>query len=399
MSAWFWLLVFAAVIVLFGLWWRYQRARAVPTPIDYGKESSKASVVFLTFDAEPVFNRLDMSYQGQGKEWQEGMRAVGRRMAASRVRLVYFVHGTFVGNDPLGVAAMLSQVMPGVAKGLGKKLQLLSKRQSDALAKDLGNYLNPYVELYQTALAADTLRAINFGWSSANHHVARLRGALELAVQLQRDKDEYHLGPMDRVLLHGHSHAGQLFALLTQLIEHPPLRKELAPAFEKLGFLPDLLRETFRTIAGMPIDFVTFGTPPRYRWYLSPSSRLLHFINHRGDDARGPGIEGILHTRGGDYIQQYGISGTDWQPTSKRERELNRQLDRYLGVGTSLRQWQENAGFRMRTHATGLNLLVDYRDGAKLVMPNAIKTFFGHGVYTRYDAMLYNSRKIVEYFY
>jgi hypothetical protein len=53
-------------------------------------------------------------------------------------------------------------------------------------------------------------------WSSENHHVGRLEGALGLVRALATHAE---LGaPRGRILILGHSHAGQVFALVTQLL-------------------------------------------------------------------------------------------------------------------------------------------------------------------------------------
>jgi len=107
---------------------------------------------------------------------------------------------------------------------------------------------------------------------------------------------------------------------------------------------------------------------------------------------------GILHTRDGDYIQQYGISGTDILATTKIEREINRDLNELFGGGFDWRMWRENIKHRLRLHGKGLNLLIDYQDASR-TKPNCLKTFFGHGIYTKYETMLFNTRKICEHFY
>ncbi len=53
-----------------------------------------------------------------------------------------------------------------------------------------------------------------FNWSSENHHIGRADGAIRLLDELASLK----LQPTQRVLLFGHSHAGNVFALMTNLL-------------------------------------------------------------------------------------------------------------------------------------------------------------------------------------
>jgi hypothetical protein len=52
----------------------------------------------------------------------------------------------------------------------------------------------------------------------------------------------------------------------------------------------------------------------------------------------------------------------------------------------------------MRVHPSGRTMLVDYQDQSSVV-PNFFQTLFGHGIYTHYEVMLFNTRLITDQLY
>jgi hypothetical protein len=125
---------------------------------------------------------------------------------------------------------------------------------------------------------------------------------------------------------------------------------------------------------------------------------LVHIVNHRGRDPEGGTPFGALVTKAGDYVQQFGVSGSDTLALSRRERRLNAALDVALGRGFSLTAWAVNLRNRRRLPTVGFTYLTDFRDASPL-QPNFHKTAFGHGVYTRYHTMLFLHRLIAVHFY
>ena len=166
--------------------------------------------------------------------------------------------------------------------------------------------------------------------------------------------------------------------------------------FRSEDTLSDLL--SYRnSIKNLPIDFVTLGSPHRYCWDLSPRQRLLHIINHRGKVEDINPYKGIFTTQGGDYIQLWGIEGSDGISPLKDHVQINKDLQDLLGAGFNLSQWSENVGQGRRVAEQGNTLLVDYGDNGKTL--NLLKTGLGHIVYTRYKTMLFNLEKIADQFY
>jgi hypothetical protein len=145
-------------------------------------------------------------------------------------------------------------------------------------------------------------------------------------------------------------------------------------------------------------DFVTLGMPPRYVWSLNQNMGLLHLINHRGNTHKAGSVRGILHTVDGDYVQQAGIRGTDIAATVPKLRVANQKLNDILDGGPDIKRWISDVRVKNRIPRFGYTYLIDYRDQSE-GMPNLLKTVFGHGVYTEYRFMEFNTRVICDHFY
>jgi hypothetical protein len=143
---------------------------------------------------------------------------------------------------------------------------------------------------------------------------------------------------------------------------------------------------------------VTLGGPLRYPFAVTDRMRLLHLVNHRGKGELAENMLNLWTTAGGDYIQQWGCPGSDTLATTHKERAINRKLDALLGKGIDTRVWVHTVATKLRVGDVGQTLLVDYGDqgGFKI---NCIPTVFGHGIYTRYRVMLFNTELICRYFY
>ncbi len=324
------------------------------------------------------------------------MQACGGAIQSSGVRQITLVHGTFVGDDPVGVVEVLKKVYPTISKSLAASIRRIIKRQADHLLADNGNFTEDYASILGEATAIPCER---FHWSSENHHLGRLMGAARLASYIADVIIKKQVHSSQRILLLGHSHAGQVFALLAQLLEYEQFGYRLLEVLQDGGVDIVQLNANLATIRQISLDFTTFGCPVVYSWPDSGYYRLLHITNHRGSSHRSGGLRGILTTREGDYIQQLGILGTDAIAVTPQERKLNKKLDDLFGSGRDLKKWRENLKKRMRVSPHGKTFLINYGDESKSRIPNFVSSFFGHGIYTRYEVMLYNLRIITEYFY
>ena len=346
----------------------------------------------------PTFDRKHPKFDHQSQGWRRVAKKVGRQLAKGGVHTVFYSHGTFVGNDPIGVTKVIQDLHPEIGRQLASLASRLIKRGNDWLAKDLGNFPSDYIQLCRESFGAG-VHFETYRWSSANNHLARLEGAIELSTTLAAAVTQDFDRQRHRLLLIGHSHAGQVFALFTQLMGDSGLRAQLHELILKEGLMPrQRLADTRGALHQVKIDFVTLGTPPVYPWSLGSNHRLLHIINHRGEAPVGGSLSGLLVTKTGDYIQQYGASGSDILALTKRERQLNVILDDILGRGISMTGWINNLVNQRRLPTQGFTYLVDFKDNSRL-RPNFLSTFMGHGVYTRYDSMLYLHRLIAQFFY
>jgi hypothetical protein len=326
-------------------------------------------------------------------EWRVEMADLGERMRGGGVRVVVFAHGSFVGDDPIAMARTVEDAVP-VLPDIGRALRGFTRSQVSRYLGDLSNFSRAYVETFAGATGVD---ALEFTWSGENHHAARVQAA----VRLSRTLALYGGGalrPADRVLLIGHSHAGQVFAALSQLVARAHGYEELVDAARARGEDVQALEDHLAILRRCAIDVVTFGTSPRYGWAPGAGFRLLHVVNHRGASPRAPSLRGLFHTRQGDYVQQLGAHGSDLPASTAREREINARLDRVLGVGSNLRVWLRNVAQGLRVSPHGHTVLVDYGDGAGK-LPNFWATGFGHAAYTRRHAMLFHVRLVVNHFY
>ena len=124
------------------------------------------------------------------------------------VDAVWFVHGTFAGNDALGWFGQLERLIPAagpVLKNFGKKL-------TDVLAGDSGNFTPAFIDLIDVPVPTR-----RFVWSGENTHSGRSKAAIELLDELLQRADSE-----SRVMLWGHSHAGNVAALISNLLAAEP---------------------------------------------------------------------------------------------------------------------------------------------------------------------------------
>ena len=84
--------------------------------------------------------------------------------------------------------------------------------------------------------------------------------------------------------------------------------------------------------------------------------------------------------------------------STTKERRLNERLSQILGDTTNLILWRRNVSTKLRVPPHGITHLIDYKDRSR-IFPNCISTVFGHGVYTTYEAMLFNTDLICKSLY
>lgn len=320
-------------------------------------------------------------------EWRSAMSEIGDRLRRDGVVAVVFAHGSFVGTDPLSALGSVERAHPR-GRALAKALRRRTRSYVDRMLGDLGNFGPSYVRLFEQAIGG-TIPCTSFVWSSENHHLGRLEGALSLLRVLATHAE---LGaPRGRILVLGHSHAGQVFALLTQLLSRSLAAEaivDVARARElDVGAL-DVDRDMLDRFA---LDFVTFGAPARYAWSDLPSVRSLHVVHGRG--ATEPLRQRIV---GDDWVRRLGGTGSDFPALATSDRRINASLDAALGPGFAPTELLR----AMRAESTmpphGELVLVDYRSEG---LSSLLSSGLGHGVYTRLDAMLFHASLVASRLY
>ena len=367
---------------------------------------------------------------GEGRQL---MQSLGRKLDEARVRHVVLAHGTLAGTDALGILGHIDQFLPDVARSLGD----LRKRIVDSVAGDVGNYSKAYAQEFARSIAvpgrvpSDSERANilvhRFLWSSANHHLGRAWAAVKLLNELL----SIELSPHDRILLWGHSHAGNVFAIVSNLLggsDDDRVRfftslPESLPDSDELKGPSDIVRAWLADSAktrrlAESIDLVTFGTPIRYGWETGGYTRLLHFVNHRPSlgmpawQAKYPNtVEQIgraLLGEVGDYVQQTFIAGTDFSPSilSRKERRANKALGDLLEPDSRRRDLLTRLQTGPRVAADGTTLLVDYQAAeqtkGEITEENVeigARHLAGHGVYTTLAWLSFHLGEVVKRLY
>lgn len=343
------------------------------------------------------------------------------------------VPGTFMGDDPLALSEILSAVadeaswLKKLLAPLAQQLKQRTKPLTDRITKDIGNYSADFCARFQGLVGADPLVALlDPMWTGQNHHLARA----DLAVRLLCELDELQPAPQQHVLLWGHSHAGNGFAILSNLLANDPDAVErffaAGPAQE-----PHWKRARhilYRSATPHPwarsVLMAAFGTPVRYGWDVMGYRHLVHVLHHRDyDDQDSPfrtrplfpphSAPDVLNARYGDWVQAFGIAGTD--VASPPSIDANRKLAAVLEFGLdepeyhldtllikpdSLRTLCERWKAGTRCHADGLNLLVEYEPcGRRTPLATPIEeSVLGHGVATTIDWLPAHLNLVMEAF-
>ena len=349
----------------------------------------------------------------QTREFAATMGRVVDRLRDADIRTIYLVHGTFVGNDALGWVRKLRSIWPVPSEWL----QQLQKQLADGLARDAGNYTLAFADGFERALnqtGQSSLRVRLFRWSGENHHLGRA----DAAVRLLHELDE--LGDANgRVLIWGHSHGGNVLALLTNLLgadretlqaffhaarsyyRWPGTRRVDQPIWRQMQ---RLLRSGKQRTRGERLDIVTFGTPIRYGWDRAGYARLAHVVNHRPQPdlrpdraAFPPSVGDVLEAAHGDCVQQLGIAGTNWPPTvaSWRAWVADSRLNELLQPGIRARDLLARLRVGLRVADEGRNLLVDYGRVASSVVGHHA----GHAVYTLPDWLAFHADLVSSQLY
>lgn len=326
----------------------------------------------------------------------------GRTLRAAGVRRIYLVHGTLTGTDVSGLYREIKRIAPRMGRALGGT----SKQLVDLFARDMGNYTEDYVLRLQEGINETRQPAIQvkrFVWSSENNHTGRAIAALQLLVELAGSQPV-----RGRMMLWGHSHAGNVFALLTNLLGGDlETRSRFLSCFEdwlerrdpEVWQQAQALLMKDEPILDEPLDIVTLGTPIRYGWERRGYHTLQHFINHHplGSPPEvapfPPTAEQLRESAAGDYFQQMFIAGTNFMPGlwSWGQWKVERHLRRLIQADVSSRALVPSLRHGRRVPAEGRSLLVDYG-----LADATARSLAGHAVYTRLHWLPFHAHHIAE---
>lgn len=371
----------------------------------YSLDPPKAAYELLTPELPPAGARR--------QQIADDVADVAEAFQQAEVRSIYLVHGTLAGTDALGWYGELSNVLPSIAR----KLKRNQKQLVDSIIGDRGNYSPEFAEQFAAVLESDgaDIPVRLFRWSGENHHLGRANAAVRLIDQLASE----HPGP-SLIHLWGHSHAGNVFALVTNLLAADKATRERFFSTTKryggrsgrIDFaawqrVRKLLDEAESITDQLRLDIVTFGTPIRYGWDADGYDHLLHFVNHRPQDetpryrAKFPQTLEELRRAAqgeyGDYIQQTFIAGTSLAPgiLSLRASRSERQLRKLLQQGVRKSDLWHRLRCGPRVAADGTTLLVDYAHSDA----EAATELAGHAVYTRVSWLPFHAQQIARRFY
>ncbi|NUQ64047.1 MAG: hypothetical protein HUU20_16340 [Pirellulales bacterium] len=341
------------------------------------------------------------------------MDDAGATLRSAGVKAIYLAHGTFVGPDALGVLGELARLYPSA----GLAVRRVIRRVFEELRGDGGTFTESYAQAFESAIHRAGQREIPvelFHWSGENHHIGRADGAVRLIHELSSLECE----PGERILLWGHSHAGNVFALATNLLARD--LDTVERFFDAAGIyyrLPvfgwidiplwnrvrDMLLRGDAAVANLQLDFVTFGTPIRYGWDSAGYASLLHFIHRRCAD--GPEcragfpvrLDSVLGAEEGDYVQQLAIAGTNVVPSlfAWRAYLADRRLHALLETDGPPSESLDR--FRAGTIVPdeGTTLLVDYGCPEGGIGEHLA----GHAVYTGKQWLLFHAQEVARRLY
>jgi hypothetical protein len=338
---------------------------------------------------------------------------LGSVLRSRQVDSVYLVHGTFAGTDSLGLIRELERFVPSV----GTELRRRQKSVFDAVMGDVGNFSNEFADQLSAAINDEQPSSIpvqRFHWTGENLHLARANAAVRLLAELldQTATSER------RFLLWGHSHAGNVFALLTNLVggDEDSLRSFFAAGESvfNLSVLSVLDASVWnrvrRQVLNDPqrlqrihLDIVAFGTPIRYGWESNGYESLLHVIHHRPaagtPEYRVPfprSVNDLMEARCGDYVQQMGIAGTNFTPYLPAWRSwiVERRFRLLLQPGIRARDTLDRLLLGQRVPGEGRTLLVHYPDD----LSGAAQLIFGHAIYTRPEWLSFHAQLVHQHF-
>lgn len=381
--------------------------------------------------------------------WGEAMATCGASLSHAGVAGIVFLHGALHGTDLFGMQRLdeVGGLKRGYSRGVSGVDALLAamreesngipllpgglkpplsdddatKQLLDDQVGDAGNFTHTYVESFRKAINKSLTQPISCTrllWASEHHHLGRALAAVRLLDELSRFCTQRNLRTGHRILVQAHGQAGLVLALASNMLCPSPItgrpklfnilsgyaeqtnQSELAKTVRRI----ESLLTTATPLNGVALDIVTFGTPVRYGWDPSGIGKLLHVVNHRNLRTDGkswlakmelPQITMEMPIAwGGDYIQELAVAGSDAVPTTELAKAANKATWEIVEPYDGFERWLECARRAVRFPSEGRCFLVDYKDSTGSTNPR--DHYYGHAVYTRRHAMLFNTMQIVR---
>jgi hypothetical protein len=388
----------------------------------------------------------------ESPEWSEAMVQYGTSLSRAGVASVIFLHGSLHGTDVFGMQRLdeVGGLKRGYSRGVSGVDALLAamreesngipllpgglkppltnddatKHLLDEQVGDAGNFTESYVQSFKQAINKNLdqpISCLRLLWSCEHHHLGRALAAVRLLNELYKLCRHQNLGEGNRILVQAHGQAGLVMALMSNLLCPSPItgRPKLLSilhGYAEQADHPELaatvkhveaLLPTVSILSGVGLDIVTFGTPVRYGWDPSGIGNLLHLVNHRNLRTDGknwlakmelPQITMEMPIAwGGDYVQELAVAGTDAVPLTESAKAANKRVWEMVESYDGFERWLECARRAVRFPGEGRCLLVDYKDSTGSTNPR--DHYYGHAVYTRRHALLFNTTQIVRAFY
>jgi hypothetical protein len=385
-------------------------------------------------------------------EWGEAMAQYGTSLSQSGVAAVVFLHGSIHGTDLFGMQRLdeAGGLKRGYSRGVSGLDALLAamreetngipllpgglkpplfdddatKRLLDGQIGEAGNFTESYIQSFKNAINKSLPQPITCHrllWSSEHHHLGRACAAVRLLDELHKHCTEQNLQMGHRILVQAHGQAGLVLALVSNLLSPSPItgRPKLLgilsnyaeqtnqPALVEAVKRIESLLATTALLNGATLDIVTFGTPVRYGWDPSGIGHLLHIVNHRNLRVDGKSWLAKMELPqvtmempiawGGDYVQELAVAGSDAVTTTESAKAANKMIWEIVEPYDGFERWLECARRAVRFPSEGHCLLVDYKDSTGSTNPR--EHYFGHAVYTRRHALLFNTAQIDRAFY
>ena len=282
---------------------------------------------------------------------------------------LYFLHGTFAGIYPLGVAEV--PLLRHVSGHLGRMI----KRQIRGKG---------YVEQNVIANLNAAVPTQTIDWSGENHHLGRLNGAYRLLLDLTPSK-------AGTLLVMGHSHAAQLMAMVQHMRLQTDTGLKLLSFASRLGFDEKTLAAKAHSLRPQSFHWVTLGSHLRLDFPVPKQDFLCHFLNIKTSTLAFDFI-----TPRGDWIQRIAAEGSDFSPSLPKHRELNRALNQILDEGMSPGIWFKNMRGGVKIGNQGVSFLLDYGDSTTPII-GSVKSLWGHGVYFSEQAIYFQIYQYLSY--